>query len=286
MENNVVNVKILDVLGEMCSGKEVLVSFNLFNNASINGVLRAAKKVNRPVILGITEKDFTHYGLEELVKTVQIKTERAGVTAALHLDHGMSLETVVRCIRAGFSSVMIDPSNLDPQKRVPIVREVMDFARSVDVMVESMVGRLRLALDTVQGEGSSKEELTDPTESAAFVRETGIDILAVSVGTEHGSAIVGKQAEIDMPRLRAISEAVPVPLVVHGGSGVSEDQLRELRNYHVGKMNIGGAIRIAYTKAIMKALTENPYMDMNDADAVGEDAICEAAVNKLQILSC
>jgi ketose-bisphosphate aldolase len=280
------SVKIFDVLREMCSGKEVLVSFNLFNNASINGVLRAAKKVNRPVILGITEKDFAHYGLEELVKTVQIKAERAGVITALHLDHGMSLEAVVRCIRAGFSSVMIDPSNLDPQKRVPIVREVMDFARSVDVMVESMVGQLRLALDTVQGEGSSKEELTDPAESAAFVRETGVDILAVSVGTEHGSAVVGKQAEIDMPRLRAISAAVPVPLVVHGGSGVSKDQLRELRNYHVGKMNIGGAIRVAYVKAVMKALTENPYLDMNDADAIGEDAICEAAIDKLQILSC
>jgi ketose-bisphosphate aldolase len=280
------SVKIVDVLKEMCSKKEVLVSFNLFNNASINGVLRAAKKVNRPVILGITEKDLAHYGLEELVKTVRIKVERAGVIAALHLDHGMSLETAVRCIRAGFSSVMIDPSNLDPQKRVPVVREVMDFARSTDVMVESMVGQLRLALDTVQGEGSSKEELTDPAESAVFVRETGIDILAVSVGTEHGSAVVGKQAEIDMPRLRAVSEAVPVPLVVHGGSGVSEDQLRELRNYHVGKMNIGGAIRVAYTKAIMKALTENPYMDMNDADAAGEDAICEVAISKLQILSC
>jgi ketose-bisphosphate aldolase len=280
------NVKILDVLGEMYSRKEILVSFNLFNNASINGVLRAAKKVNRPVILGITEKDLAHYGLEELVKTVQIKADRAGVIAALHLDHGMSLETVVRCIRAGFSSVMIDPSNLDLQKRIPIVREVMDFARSVDVMVESMVGQLKLALDMVQGEGSSKEELTDPAESAAFVRETGIDILAVSVGTEHGSAIVGKQAEIDMSLLRAISAAVPVPLVVHGGSGVSENQLRELRNYHVGKMNIGGAIRIAYTKSIMKALRENPYMDMNDADAIGEDAICEAAINKLQILSC
>jgi ketose-bisphosphate aldolase len=237
--------------------------------------------------LGVTEHDLAHYGLEELVKTVQIKAERAGVIAVLHLDHGMSLETVVRCIRAGFSSVMIDPSSLDPEKRIPVVREVMDFARPVDVMVESMVGQLKLALDTIQGEGgSSKEELTDPGEAADFVRETGIDILAVSVGTEHGSAIVGKQEEIDMPRLMAIAAAVPIPLVVHGGSGVSGDQLRELRNYHVGKMNIGGAIRVAYTKAIMKALTENPYMDMNDADAIGEDAICEAAVNKLKILSC
>jgi fructose/tagatose bisphosphate aldolase len=162
----------------------------------------------------------------------------------------------------------------------------MDFARSAGVMVESMVGQLKLALDAIQGEGSSKEELTDPDEAACFVRETGIDILAVSVGTEHGSAITGKQEEIDMPRLKAIAGAVPVPLVIHGGSGVSAGQLRELRNYHVGKMNIGGAIRVAYTKTIMKALTENPYMDMNDADTAGEEAIYETAVSKLRMLSC
>ncbi|MDR1947804.1 MAG: class II fructose-bisphosphate aldolase [Spirochaetaceae bacterium] len=279
-------IKIMDVLKEMYAKKEVLISFNLFNNASINGVLRAAKKVNRPVIMGITEHDLAHYGLEELTETVRIKAERAGVITALHLDHGMSLEMVIRCIRAGFLSIMIDPSNIETEKRVSVVREVMDFARSVDVMVESMVGRLKLALDAVRGEGDSVEELTDPDEAARFVRDTGIDILAVSVGTEHGSAIVGQQTEIDMSRLKAVAEKVAIPLVVHGGSGVTETQLRELRNYHVGKMNIGGAIRAAYTKAVQRALTENPYMDMNDADAIGEEAIYEAAVDKLRILSC
>jgi ketose-bisphosphate aldolase len=277
---------ILELLGEMTSRGEVLVSFNLFNNASINGVLRAAKETDRPVILGITEPDLAHYGLEELVETVRIKSERAGVTCALHLDHGMSIAAAARCIRAGFSSVMLDPSDIEAGERVHQVRELMDFARPLDIMVESMVGRLKLALDEITGEGSSVEELTDPDEAARFVRDTGIDLLAVSVGTEHGSAIVGKQAEIDMPRLRAIASKVDIPLVVHGGSGVPEAQLKELRRYHVGKMNIGGAIRVAYTGAVMKALAENPRMDMTGADALGEDAIYKAALEKLRILSC
>lgn len=279
-------ITILELLREMNSRGEVLVSFNLFNNASIAGILRAAKKVNRPVILGITEADLAHYGLEELVETVRIKSERAGVTGALHLDHGMTLASVARCIRGGFSSVMLDPSNIEAEKRVPLVRELMDFARPVNVMVESMVGQLKLALDEIKGEGSSVEELTDPGEAARFVQETGIDILAVSVGTEHGSAVVGKQAKIDMPRLKAIASKVDIPLVVHGGSGVPEAQLRELRKYHVGKMNIGGAIRVSYVKAVMKALTENPLMDMADADALGEEAVYEAALDKLRMLSC
>jgi ketose-bisphosphate aldolase len=279
-------VTIPQLLKEMTSRREVIISFNLFNNASISGILRAAKTVNRPVILGITEADLAHYGSEELVETVRIKSKRLGVTSALHLDHGMSLAAVARCIRAGFSSVMLDPSNIEVEKRIPIVRELMDFARPVDVMVESMVGQLKLALDEIKGEGSSVEELTDPDEAARFVRETGIDILAVSVGTEHGSAIVGRQTEIDMPRLRIIASKVDIPLVVHGGSGVPEAQLRELRDCHVGKMNIGGAIRVAYTKTIMKALTENPRMDMTAAEALGEEAVYEAALHKLRILSC
>lgn len=277
---------ILDSLKEMYGRKEILVSFNLFNNASINGVLRAAKEVNRPVMLGVVEPDLAHYGLEELAATVRIKAERAGVNAALHLDHGMSLDSVIRCVRAGFASVMIDPSNIAPERRVHVVREVMDIGRALNIMVESMVGQLKLALDEIKGEGNSIERLTDPDEAAAFVRETGMDILAVSVGTEHGSAFLGRQAEIDMPRLRAIAAKVPVPLVVHGGSGVSEAQLRELRNCNVGKMNIGGAIRVAYTKAIMNALTENPRMDMTEADAIGEEAIYRAALEKLRVLSC
>lgn len=277
---------ILDSLKEMYGRKEILVSFNLFNNASINGVLRAAKEVNRPVMLGVVEPDLAHYGLEELAATVRIKAERAGVNAALHLDHGMSLDSVIRCVRAGFTSVMIDPSNIAPERRVHVVREVMDIGRALNIMVESMVGQLKLAIDEIKGEGNSIERLTDPDEAAAFVRETGMDILAVSVGTEHGSAFLGRQAEIDMPRLRAIAAKVPVPLVVHGGSGVSEAQLRELRNCNVGKMNIGGAIRVAYTKAIMNALTENPRMDMTEADAIGEEAIYRAALEKLRVLSC
>ena len=279
------NINIRDALKEMYARKEIILSFNLFNNASINGVIRAAKKVNRPVILGITETDLAHYGLEELAAVVRIKSDRAGVNAALHLDHGTSLEIAVRCIRAGFASVMIDPSQIRQDRRVHVVREVLDIARAVDVMVESMVGQLKLALD-VKGEGGSVEQLTEPDEAAGFVRETGIDILAVSVGTEHGSAIAGKQAMIDMPRLRAIAEKVPIPLVVHGGSGVPEAQLRELKNCNVGKMNIGGAIRVAYKNAIMKALTENPRMDMNEADAIGEEAIYLAALEKMRILSC
>jgi ketose-bisphosphate aldolase len=284
-ENSMALVKIFDVLKDMTARGEVLVCCNVFNDISIDGVLNAAKKANRPVMLGVTEPDLYHYGLEELVATVRIKAERARVDTALHLDHGMSLAMAAKCIRAGFSSVMIDPSNIEPARRVSTVREIVDFARSVDVMVESMVGQLKLALD-VSGESGSQEELTDPDEAARFVRDTGMDILAVSVGTEHGSFVAGKTAAIDMARLAAIAEKVYIPLVIHGGSGVPNEQLREIRRYHVGKMNIGGALRVAYSKALMDAWTGNPLTDARDAEALGRQGITDAVFQKIKVLSC
>jgi ketose-bisphosphate aldolase len=278
-------VKILDVLKDMTAKQEVLVCCNIFNDISIDGVLNAAKKANRPVMLGVTEPDLYHYGLEELVATVKIKAGRARVDTALHLDHGMSLAMAAKCIRAGFSSVMIDPSNIEQDQRVSTVREIVDFARSVDVMVESMVGQLKLALD-LTGESGSREELTDPDEAARFVRDTGMDILAVSVGTEHGSFVAGKQAAIDMARLAAIAGKVDIPLVIHGGSGVPDAQLQEIRRHHVGKMNIGGALRVAYSKAFVEALTRDPLTDARDAEALGRQRITEAIFQKITVLSC
>ena len=265
---------------------EVIISFNIFNNVSISGVLRAAKEVHRPVILGVTEPDLAHFGLEELVPTFRAKAERAGVPAVLHLDHGMSLDTVVRCICAGFGSVMIDPSNIPIDRRIQVVREVVDFAAPMNVMVESIIGQLKLASESVAGEGASPEELTDPDAVAEFVANTGIDLLAVSVGTEHGTTYAGKKAEVDMARLKAIAGNVSVPLVVHGGSGVSHEQLRQLRANRVGKMNIGGAIRLAYTEAIITALQQNPRMNMPEVESIGEEAIYRVALQKLKALSC
>ena len=265
---------------------EIIISFNIFNNVSISGVLRAAKEVQRPVMLGVTEPDLAHFGLEELVPTFRAKVERAGVPAVLHLDHGMSLDTVVRCICAGFGSVMIDPSNIPVDKRIQVVREVVDFAAPMNVMVESIIGQLKLASRNVAGEGASPEELTDPDAVAEFVANTGIDLLAVSVGTEHGTTYAGKKAEVDMARLKAIAGNVSLPLVVHGGSGVSHEQLRQLRANRVGKMNIGGAIRMAYTEAIITALQRNPRMNMPEVEAIGEEAIYRVALQKLKALSC
>lgn len=278
-------VKIRELVKEAAAQKRVVVAFNVFNDASIDAVLRAAKQAGAPVILEANEADLTAFGLEELVATARIKAEKARVDAALHLDHGMSVDQVARCIQGGFTSVMIDPSEIPEAERVGKVRTVMDFARPLGVMVESMVGHLKLALE-LAGEGANVEERTDPEEARRFVEQTRVDVLAVSVGTEHGSFLVGKQAQIDMPQLKKIAARVDVPLVVHGGSAVSDDQLRELRNHHVAKMNVGGAIRKAFRQGLQEAWQENDLCDAQDALERAKQRMAEVALHKLRVLYC
>jgi tagatose 1,6-diphosphate aldolase GatY/KbaY len=278
-------VRILDLVKESAAQKKVIVAFNVFNDASIDAVLRAAKEAGRPVMLEANESDLFHYGIEELAAVARIKAEKAKVDVSLHLDHGMSVDVVAKCIRAGFTSVMIDPSEFEDAQKVPKVRAVMDFARPLGVMVESMVGQLSLAAG-LEGGHDAVEERTDPEAAERFVQATGIDVLAVSVGTEHGSFLVGKQAQIDMPRLRQIAARVDIPLVVHGGSAVSDEQLRELRNFHVGKMNVGGAIRVAFRKGMMEAYQESELADVQDALDRAKQKMYEVALHKIRVLGC
>lgn len=278
-------VRILDLVKESVAQKKVIVAFNVFNDASIDAVLKAAKEAGRPVMLEANESDLFHYGIEELAAVARIKAEKAKVDVSLHLDHGMSIDVVAQCIRAGFTSVMIDPSEFEEGQKVAKVREVMDFARPLGVMVESMVGHLRLAAG-LEGGHAEIEERTDPEAARRFVEATGCDVLAVSVGTEHGSFLVGKKAQIDMPRLRKIAELVSIPLVVHGGSAVGDEQLRELRNHHVGKMNVGGAIRVAFRKGILEAYQQDEMADVQDALDRAKQKMYEAALAKIRVLGC
>jgi ketose-bisphosphate aldolase len=264
-------------------GGRVIVGFNVFSLESMSAVIRAGKDAGVPVIVTFNEADLAHVGIAEAVAVTRLKADAAGADVVLHLDHGMSLELAGRCISAGFTSVMIDTARYPRERRVEVARRVVDTAHAAGVSVESMLGTLELAT-AGEGEGSSEEELTDPGEAGSYSGLTGIDMLAVSVGSKHGSALIGEKVVLDMERLSAISRNVDVPLVVHGGSAVEEAQLRQLRTLGVGKMNIGSALRIAYRKSLAAALAE-PRLDVRDCHARAGEAIYEAALQKIRVLT-
>jgi ketose-bisphosphate aldolase len=271
------------IMGNAARSRSVVVAFNVFNNESIDAVIKAAEDARVPVIIALNEPDLHHFGIDEVAATVRIKAERARTEVVLHLDHGMSVGVIARCIKAGFTSVMMDPFQVRDSEKIAVVIQVVEFAHAVGVSVESMVGSLRLALEG-EGEGDSVEERTDPLKAGTFSRSTGIDSLAVSVGTEHGSFLMGKRTEIDMQQLKEIARRVDIPLVIHGGSAVRDEQLTELRNYNVGKMNIGSAVRAAYKKTLASALQDG-LMDVRDAAVSARQAMYDVARNKMAMLT-
>ncbi len=173
------------------------------------------------------------------------------VPVSLHLDHGKTLDDVKQAVRAGFTSVMIDGAELPFEENIAFTREAVDFCKSFGVPVEAELGAILGKEDDHVSEADCK---TEPEKVRRFVEETGCDMLAVSVGNVHGLEDIPR---IDIPLLRQIAELSPVPLVIHGGSGIDADILRSFVNYNVVKVNIASDLRKAFITAVGQAWMRN-----------------------------
>ena len=205
-------------------------------------VLRAGELVRSPLIVQISQRELEWSGLSpaEFAGAFydQVRELQPTVPVGLHLDHTWELDIIRECVESGFTSVMIDASSKELEENIAITREVVALAHAQGVSVEAELGRI-FSADTMETE-SDEELYTDPREAERFVRETGVDALAVSVGTAHGVYMV-RQPKVDLERLKAIRARTPVHLVLHGGSGVPEallDSAIHLPGGGVSKVNI------------------------------------------------
>ena len=181
---------------------------------------------------------------------VRAEAERAGVDVALHLDHGADFAVCARCLRAGYSSVMIDGSRLPLEDNVARTRGVVEMCHAADVPVEAELGEVGGKEDAVSSSGAN---LTDPAEAARFVRETGVDSLAVGIGTAHG--VYKTAPRLDIGRLAEIRAAVSVPLVLHGASGLTEQDVRDCIARGICKVNFATELRQAFTASVRAFLS-------------------------------
>lgn len=252
-------------------------AFNIQNLESLLAVVEAAVEENSPVILAVTPGAIKYAGLEYLAGLVKAAAEAFPLPMSLHLDHGEDVETVSKCLEAGFTSVMIDGSHLKFDENVAITKHVVDLARSKRVSVEGELGRL------VDIGGKTCEEreavLTDPDEAEEFVKRTGVDALAVSIGTSHGAYKFKGEPQLDFERLRLIRKKVNVPLVLHGASsvpawmiekavkygaelagakGIPEEHIKKAIYLGITKINIDTDLRLAFTAAIREVLANSP----------------------------
>ena len=246
-------VPMKELLAKAEEGKYAVGAFNANNMEIVQAIAIAAEKEQAPVIMQASQGAIKYAGLDYIIGMVRIAAENARVPIALHLDHGTSFEQVVRCIRGGFSSVMFDGSQLPLEENIAITKKVVEIARPINVSVEAELGKIGGAEDDI----SVKESLfTDPNEAEIFVRETGVDALAVAIGTAHGQ--YKGEPKLDFERLEKIRSLVNIPIVLHGSSGVPDESITKAISLGVRKVNIDTNIREAFVARLKQEMDKNP----------------------------
>ena len=257
-------------------------AFNVHTLEMLQAVAEAAAETESPVILQSTVGTVRHLGPEYIAAAAEVAARQTGVPMALHLDHCGDFDLIVRCIRAGYTSVMIDASSEPYADNARITRKVVEVARAAGVNVEAELGRVGGVEDDLSV-ADHERTLADPEECRRFVEETGVPTLAPAIGTAHG--IYKGEPNIDFARIEKIAQAVSVPLVLHGGSGIPDDQVRRCVSLGMAKMNVATELRIVFTDAIKEVFRVNP--DENDPRKYmipAKQALKRAAMDKMRLL--
>jgi len=287
-------VHIGKIVNKNILGKYAVPAFNTQDLETTQGIVRAAVKLRAPVIMQTSEGALEYAGAAELVGVMKEEAREARSLFALHLDHGKSFSLIKKVIDLGYSSVMIDASHLPYKENVKITREVVSYAHKRGVWVQAELGRL-LGSEDWQNVKSGQDLMTDPDDAQKFVSDTGVDTLAVAVGSMHGIPVDPKikkvlktlKEHIDIGRLKEIRKKVKIPLVVHGASGVPNNQLREAIRQGVGIFNIDTDLRVAFNKGLRDNL--NKHLELYDPRKLlkpATDALQKIAEEKIKVLRC
>lgn len=236
--------------------KFAVPAFNIGSGQILKAVVESANEKQAPVILAIhpSELEFLE---DSFVASCIEEANKSNVPMVIHLDHGADKEQILRAIRCGFTSVMIDGSHLPYEENVKVTKEIVDIAKSLNVSVEGELGTI--GTTGTSGEGGANEIIyTDPKLAKDFVEKTGVDTLAIAIGTAHGIYPKGMKPELKLDLLKEIRETVNVPLVLHGGSSNPDAEIAESVKLGVSKINISSDIKAAYYNKCKEVMAENP----------------------------
>ena len=257
-------------------------AFNIENMEMVKAVLAAAEELKAPVMLQTTPGTIKYGTVETYAAIVKAEAEKVSVPVCLHLDHGSSFELAVQAMKAGYTSVMIDGSGEDFETNIAITKKVVDVAKALGIPVEAELGKVGGKEDDLEADADTN---TDPQEAKEFAERTGVSSLAVAIGTAHGF-YVGTPV-LDKPRVSAIKEVVSVPLVLHGASGLSEEDVRECVERGMCKVNFATELRAAYTDAVKKLLEEkSETYDPKKLGNVGMEAVKEQVKIRMRMCGC
>lgn len=272
-----VNAK--QILKKAQKGKYAIGQFNTSNLEMTQAIIEAAEKMKAPVIVATSEKALDYAGFEELVSLIKLMATKSRMPIILHLDHGASLDIVKKCIKAGFTSVMMDASKKPFAENIRLTKKVVQLARAKNVSVESELGALAGREDYVV---SLKSVMTDPDKAREFVHKTGVDSLAVSIGNIHGIPLPYER--LDFARLNEIRKNVKIPLVLHGASSTAPAKIKKAIKLGICKINIDTDLRLAFTNTLRKTLAKNKKLfDPREVLAPSREAITKVVMDKIKV---
>ena len=281
-----------ECVAEVREKKVAIGHFNISNSDGLWAVFRAAQSLSMPVIIGVSEGERDFIGVRQVAALVKSLRDEFDFPIFLNADHTYSFERVKEAIDAGFDSVIFDGAQLSFEENVAMTKKCVEYARGCgrDVLLEGelgYIGQSSKVLDAIPaGVLLDEKSLTDPVKATEFVVATGVNMLAPAVGNMHGMLRGGVDPKLNIARIKEISDAVSVPLVLHGGSGNSDDDFRAAIAAGVAIVHINTEIRLAYKQGIMLSLSENPdeiapYKFLKPAVQTMEDVV----VKKLKIFN-
>lgn len=275
-------VPMAEILNKAHSENYAVGGFNINNMEFLQGIIWAAEEMDSPLILQTSEGAVKYIGMEYVIAMVDAATQNTHIPVALHLDHGGSYESCMKCIRNGYSSVMFDGSHYPLEENIKLTKEVVKAAHAVGVSVEAELGKLGGTEDNVSVDAKDAT-FTDPDEAVRFVEETGVDALAIAIGTAHG--VYSGDPELDFERLKTIKGKIDMPVVLHGASGVPEADVKKAVSLGINKVNVNTDFQQAYTGRIREIFADDSGVyDPRKFCGPGREAIKDKVIEKITFL--
>jgi len=257
-------------------------AFNVENMEMLKAVVAAAEELRAPVMLQTTPSTVRYGTLETFKAMASAEAKKATVPVCLHLDHGSSYELVLKAIRAGYTSVMFDGSHETFEENIRLTKQAADAAKACGIPVEGELGKVGGKEDDLEVEEDTN---TDPMQAKEFVEKTGVTSLAVAIGTAHG--FYANKPVLDKERITEVKKLVSIPLVLHGASGLSDEDVKECVQRGMCKVNFATELRVVYTGAGKKLLAEDPELfDPKKLGNAGMEAVKEFVKGRMLVCGC
>lgn len=267
-------VNLNDVLLDAKNKKYAVGLFNTTDTDMLEGAIAAAEELRSPIVIGTAEVLLPFGDLKLIAPSLIAAAKRATVPVVIHYDHGLTFDRCMEALSLGFSSIMFDGSAGNPEENLRATREMVKIAHSLGVTVEGEIGHVG---EANVGDNEVQDMYTTPEEAVAFVEATGVDALAIAIGTAHGA--YKSKPQLDIERLKAIRTALDLPLVLHGGSGLSDDDFRNTIQNGIAKVNIFTDLCVAGLNAVRTAPTDS-YLEARN---IKVEAIKQAVMKKIML---